>query len=351
MNKRNIVVLFGGQSSEHEISCISAVTIMKNINKDKYNIYPVGITKEGNWRLYHGHIEDLSVDSWVGNSDNAVISPDATDKALIIFKEDGIVKLEVDVVFPALHGLYGEDGSVQGLLELAGIPYVGCGIVASSVSMDKLFTKVIVDRLGIKQAKYVPVYKKEMDEIKEVVAKIEKQLEYPVFVKPSNAGSSKGITKAHNRGELFDGLELAIKHDSKLLIEETIIGREIECAVLGNYHPRTSNVGEIISAAEFYDYDSKYNDKGSKTIINPDLPKDTVKKIKNVAEQIFRAVDGRGLARADFFVESKSGEVVFNEINTLPGFTNISMYPMLWEDKGMSNKELVDRLIEFAFNK
>lgn len=351
MNKRNIVVLFGGQSSEHEISCISAVTIMKNINKDKYNIYPVGITKEGNWRLYHGHIEDLSVDSWVSNSDNAVISPDATDKSLIIFKEDGIVKLEVDVVFPALHGLYGEDGSVQGLLELAGIPYVGCGIVASSVSMDKLFTKVIVDRLGIKQAKYVPVYKKEMDDIKEVVAKIEKQLEYPVFVKPSNAGSSKGITKAHNRGELFDGLELAIKHDSKLLIEETIIGREIECAVLGNYHPRTSNVGEIISAAEFYDYDSKYNDKGSKTIINPDLPKDTVKKIRNDAEQIFRAVDGRGLARADFFVESKSGEVVFNEINTLPGFTSISMYPMLWEDKGMSNKELVDRLIEFAFNK
>ena len=351
MNKRNIVVLFGGQSSEHEISCISAVTIMKNINKDKYNIYPVGITKEGNWRIYHGKIEDLTVDSWGGNSDNAIISPDATDKSLIIFKEDGIVKVDVDIVFPALHGLYGEDGSVQGLLELAGIPYVGCGILASSVSMDKLFTKVIVDRLGIRQAKYVPVYKKEMDDIKEVVAKIERQLEYPVFVKPSNAGSSKGITKAHNRGELFDGLELAIKHDSKLLIEETIVGREVECAVLGNYHPRTSNVGEIISAAEFYDYDSKYNDIGSETIINPDVPKDTVKKIRDCAEQIFRAVDGRGLARADFFIESESGEVVFNEINTLPGFTSISMYPMLWEDKGMSNEELVDRLIEFAFNK
>lgn len=351
MNKRNIVVLFGGQSSEHEISCISAVTIMKNIDEDKYDIYPVGITKEGNWRLYNGKIEDLSKDSWIEHSDKAIISPDATDKALIIFKDKGIKKLDVHIVFPALHGLYGEDGSVQGLLELAGIPYVGCGILASSVSMDKLFTKVIVDRLGIRQAKYVPVYKKEMDEIKEVVAKIESQLDYPVFVKPSNAGSSKGITKAHNRGELFDGLELAIKHDSKLLIEETIIGREIECAILGNYHPRTSNVGEIISAAEFYDYDSKYNDKGSKTIINPDLPRPIVKKIREYASDIFRAVDGRGLARADFFIEEKSGEVIFNEINTLPGFTSISMYPMLWEDKGMSNKELVNRLIEFAFNK
>ncbi|MCT4545180.1 MAG: D-alanine--D-alanine ligase [Vallitalea sp.] len=351
MNKKNIIVLFGGQSSEHEISCISAKTIMENIDLDKYNIYPVGITKEGNWRLYEGVIKDIADDKWVKDSVNAIISPDATDKSLLVFKDKNVEKINIDIVFPALHGLYGEDGSVQGLLELAGIPYVGCGILASSVSMDKLFTKIIVDTLGIRQARYKAVHKKDMDEIKIVVDKIEKEFDYPIFIKPSNAGSSKGITKAHNRGELFDGLELGIKHDSKLLIEETIVGRELECAVLGNYHPKTTNIGEIISAGEFYDYDAKYNDEGSKTIINPELPKDIVKQIKNNAEDIFKAVDGRGLARADFFLEEKTGEVVFNEINTLPGFTGISMYPMLWEDKGMPIKQLIDKLINFALNK
>ncbi|MCT4596719.1 MAG: D-alanine--D-alanine ligase [Vallitalea sp.] len=349
MSKKNIVVLFGGQSSEHEISCISATTIMKNINVDKYTIYPVGITKDGNWKLYKGDIEDIEKGNWEDKSTDAIISPDATVKSLLVFEGSKIKKIGIDVVFPALHGLYGEDGSIQGLLELANIPYVGCGILASSVSMDKLYTKIIVEALGIRQAKFVPVYINEMNNIKDVVAKIEKELEYPVFVKPSNAGSSKGITKAHSRGELFDGLELAIKHDSKLLVEETIEGREIECAILGNHHPRSSSVGEIISAAEFYDYDAKYNDESSRTIIGADLPKDIIKQIKNYSEEIFKAVDGRGLSRVDFFVEKDTNEVVFNEINTLPGFTSISMFPMLWEDKGISIPELVDKLIEFAF--
>lgn len=351
MSKKNIVVLFGGQSSEHEISCISAATIIKNMDHDKYTVYPVGITKEGNWRLHEGTVDDLPEDKWVKGSVKAFLSPDATEKALYVFREDGMSKVTVDVVFPALHGLYGEDGSVQGLLELAQIPYVGCGILASSVSMDKLYTKIIVEKLGIRQAKHVPVNQKEMENIKDVVAKIEKELPYPVFVKPSNTGSSKGVTKAHSRGELFDGLEFAIKFDTKIVVEEAIVGREIECAVLGNYHPRASNVGEIIAAAEFYDYDSKYNDKGSETLINPDLPRETVKKLREYSTDIFRAVDGRGLARVDFFVEEATGEVVFNEINTLPGFTSISMYPILWEDKGISIKELVERLIQFAYTK
>lgn len=351
MDKKHVVVLFGGQSSEHEISCISGSTIMTHIDKEKYIVHLVGITKEGNWRLHEGDLEEVTTGDWVNNSTKAFISPDATEKALYVFREDGLEKLQIDLVFPALHGLYGEDGSVQGLLELAQIPYVGCGILSSSISMDKLYTKIVVDRLGIRQAKHVPVTKKEMEEIKDVVARVEKELPYPVFVKPSNAGSSKGVTKAHNRGELFDGLEFAIKHDSKLLVEECIVGREIECAVLGNYHPRSSGVGEIIAGAEFYDYDAKYSDIGSKTIINPDLPKDTVKEIRDHASDIFRAVDGRGLARVDFFVEEETGEVVFNEINTLPGFTSISMYPMLWQAKGMDIPQLIERLINFAYQK
>jgi D-alanine-D-alanine ligase len=348
MNKKTVAVLFGGRSSEHEVSCISARTIISNINRDLYEVVIVGITKEGKW-LKVNSIEDITSGKWEKGTVTAVISPDTTQKA-VLFLEGNKVNVErIDVVFPVLHGLNGEDGTVQGLLELAGIPYVGCGVVASGVSMDKLFTKIIADSLGIRQAKYAAVLKKELEQIHKVTERIEAALPYPVFIKPSNAGSSKGVSKAANREELIAGLYAASEHDRKILVEETIIGREIECAVLGGNEPRASGVGEIIAAADFYDYDAKYNNEESKTIISPELPGNAAETVRDYAVKIFKAVDGYGLSRVDFFVKKDTGEVVFNEINTMPGFTAISMYPMLWEAKGIGKPQLIEKLLQLAF--
>jgi len=350
-NKKTVVVLFGGQSSEHDVSLVSAKNVISNIDTNKYFVLTVGITKEGKWMLYNGPLNHIENGTWEKLSTPAFISPDATKKSLIKIVGDKYKAIPIDVVFPVLHGLYGEDGTVQGLLEMARIPYVGCGVLASSVSMDKVFTKIIVEKQNIDQASYVVVYKEELDEIDKAVSKVEEGLSYPCFIKPSNAGSSVGITKAHNREELIEGLKIAAKHDRKILVEETIIGREVECAVLGNRDVKASLVGEIIPAAEFYDYDAKYNNSESKTIINADLPKEIVEEIRDKAIRIFKAVDGSGLSRVDFFVEKGTNRVVFNEINTMPGFTSISMYPMLWENMGLSKQELVHKLIELALEK
>lgn len=255
----------------------------------------------------------------------------------------------MDVIFPALHGLYGEDGTIQGIFELSKIPYVGCGVLASAVSMDKLYTKIIVDTLHIRQAAYVPVLKRDLEDMESVLSKVEEKLSYPVFVKPSNAGSSQGVSKAHDRKELKEALELAVQHDRKILVEETIIGREIECAVLGGKEVKASGVGEILAAADFYDYEAKYNNPESRTVISPELPEGVEEKVRDAAKAIFIAVDGAGLSRVDFFVEQGTNEVVFNEINTLPGFTSISMYPMLWAAAGIDTKKLVETLIETAY--
>ena len=257
----------------------------------------------------------------------------------------------VDAVFPVLHGLNGEDGTVQGLLELSGIPYVGCGVLASAVSMDKFYTKIIVDTLGVRQARYVGIMEHDLKDMDQSVSRVEETLEYPVFIKPSNAGSSCGVSKAHNRSELVSGLKNAAKHDRKILVEETIVGREIECAVLGGNEIKASGVGEILAGAEFYDYDAKYNNAESRTIISPELPEGKEQEIREDALKIFRAVDGFGLARVDFFLTKDTNEVVFNEINTLPGFTSISMYPMLWEAKGIAKQQLVEKLIQSAFTR
>lgn len=350
MNKKTIAVLFGGQSSEHEVSCISATTIISNINTDLYDLILIGITKEGRW-LKVNKKEEITSGEWRTGTVSAVISPDATQKAVLFIDGNQVKIQKIDVVFPALHGLYGEDGTVQGLLELARIPYVGCGVVASGVSMDKLFTKIIVDALGIRQAKYVSIYKKELGQINNAVDKVEQKLKYPVFIKPSNAGSSCGITKAHNKDELVKGLYTAAEHDKKILVEETIIGREIECAVLGGSEPKASGVGEVIAAADFYDYDAKYNNNQSKTVISPELPNNATEIIRDYAIRIFNAVDGFGLARVDFFVENETGEVVFNEINTLPGFTGISMYPMLWEARGIGKPQLIEKLLQLSLTR
>ncbi|MBD5087313.1 MAG: D-alanine--D-alanine ligase [Clostridiales bacterium] len=347
MSKKTVVVLFGGQSSEHEISCVSATTIISCINKEKYQIRMVGITKDGRW-LKVERVEDITSGAWRESSTTAFISPDASLQGIVYIDGDSYTKEKVDIVFPALHGLYGEDGTVQGLLELAHIPYVGCGVLASAVSMDKLYTKIIVDTLHIRQADYVPVRSEQLKDMAEVVERVETKLSYPVFVKPSNAGSSQGVSKACNRQELEKALKYAAEHDKKILVEETIVGREIECAVLGGEEVKASSVGEIVSAAEFYDYEAKYNNPDSMTVISPDLPGDAKEKIREAAVAIFKAVDGFGLSRVDFFLEKETNEVVFNEINTLPGFTSISMYPMLWEEQGISKTELVEKLLSMA---
>lgn len=347
MEKKVVAVLFGGQSSEHEVSCMSAINVIDCINQDRYDLFLIGIKKSGQW-VYINSVEEIRNDTWKESKTGVVISPDATKKCAYLFLEDGSVKEQkLDVIFPVLHGLYGEDGTVQGLFELAQIPYVGCGVLASAVSMDKLYTKIIVDTLGIRQANYVGIHREELKQMKETVAKVESKLPYPVFVKPSCAGSSKGVNKAENRAELEKALVEAAKHDSKILVEETIIGREIECAVLAEETVNVSGVGEILAAAEFYDYDAKYNNAESKTDVKPKLEDGVEEEIRQDAARIFRAVNGKGLARVDFFLD-KDG-VVFNEINTLPGFTAISMYPMLWEEKGISKRELVQRLIDTAF--
>lgn len=349
MEKKTVVVLFGGQSSEHEVSCVSVRTVIAKIDRSRYDLLLIGITKEGRW-LYVENEESIASGSWRESSVSAILSPDATMGGVLLLDGGQVTLRKADVVFPVLHGLYGEDGTIQGILELAGIPYVGCGVLSSAVSMDKLTTKRLVDPLGITQAQYVPVLRQELSDVEAVIARIEEGLSYPVFVKPSNAGSSRGVSKAGNREELVRALEVAAAEDGRILVEETIVGRELECAVLQDADGvRASGIGEILAAAEFYDYDAKYNNADSRTVLSPELPAGKTEEIRRAAEAIFRAVDGWGLSRVDFFLENGTNRVVFNEINTLPGFTSISMYPMLWEERGIPGEELVEKLIQSAF--
>ncbi len=352
MSKKNLAVIFGGRSSEHEVSCISVQTIIKAVNQERYNMYLVGITEEGKW-LSVPNLAAIEDGSWRQSKEVAIISPDTKGELLIgeasgdTYSYDRSVK--IDAIFPVLHGMYGEDGTIQGLFEMAGIPYVGCGVFASAASMDKFYTKLVVDTLGIRQAIYVGVIASELKDMDSVVAKVESKLSYPVFIKPSKAGSSKGVSKADNQDMLVAGLLEAAKHDYKILVEETIVGRELECAVIGyDKTTKASGIGEILAAAEFYDFDAKYNNAESKTVIDPELPEGKAEEIRENAVKIFNALDGFGLSRVDFFLENETGSVVFNEINTLPGFTSISMYPMLWKAKGYTIESLVEELIEMA---
>ena len=360
MNRLNIAVIFGGQSSEHDISCISVQTVAKAINPEKYDITYIGITKEGHWLLSES-LKSIEDGSWEKSTTEAVISPDATKQEVILSGTEGVTTKHIDVIFPVLHGMYGEDGTIQGLFEMSKIPYVGCGVLASAVGMDKVYTKIIVDELGIKQADYVLVRAVEVERanagnanvtMDDLADRVEEKLNYPVFIKPSKAGSSQGVSKAHNREELVAGLELAAKHDTKILVERNIIGREIECAVLGSAADvEASGVGEILAAAEFYDFDAKYTNAESKTVISPELPEGKTEEIREAAKAIFAAVDGYGLSRVDFFLEKETNTVIFNEINTLPGFTSISMYPMLWNAQGVDLETLVERQIALALER
>jgi D-alanine-D-alanine ligase len=347
MAKEKLVIIFGGRSSEHEVSCISVQTVASAVDLNRYDATLVGITKDGRWLLVDS-IQDIEDGSWRESKVTAVISPDS-HRELLIVDGDKVRREHVDVIFPVLHGMYGEDGTIQGLFEMADIPYVGCGVLASAASMDKFYTKIIVDTLDVAQAKFVPVIKEDFSHIEDALNRVEAELDYPVFVKPSKAGSSKGVSKAVDRESLLCALNEAIKYDSKILVEETIVGRELECAVLGHGEAtKASDVGEILAAAEFYDFDAKYNNSESKTVIGADIPEGVREEIRRDAVSIFRALDGFGLSRVDFFLEKETNRVVFNEINTLPGFTKISMYPMLWKDKGYDITTLVTTLVEMA---
>lgn len=351
MSKKVVAVLFGGQSSEHEISKISASTIISNLSQDKYYIMPVYITKEGRWKIYDGPVENINNGSWEKYATHAILSPDTEHKGLLRIVGDKIKNIPIDIVFPVLHGKYGEDGTIQGMIELTGLPYVGCGVIASSISMDKSFTKIIADSIGVEQAKYIKVYRNELENFEDIKENINKNIGYPCFIKPANAGSSVGITKAFDDESLKQGLEEASKHDRTIVIEQSITGREVECAVIGNEVVKASCVGEVLSASDFYDFDSKYTNKESKTVIPAQLDENISEKIREYAVKIFKAVDGCGLARVDFFVEENTNRVIFNEINTMPGFTDISMYHMLWAEMGIKLPELLDELIELGFKR
>lgn len=349
--RKTAAVIFGGQSSEHTVSCMSAVNVIRQIDEEKYELLLIGITEDGRW-LKADSAADIESGAWRSSRVSAVLSPDAGKQCFYIFGPEVMREIHVDLIFPVLHGKWGEDGTIQGIFEMARIPYVGCGVLASAVSMDKLYTKIIVDNLGIRQAAYEPVRRTELEDMVAVVRRVEERFSYPVFIKPSNAGSSKGVTKAADRAQLEAGLKEAARHDGKILVEEMIVGREIECAVFGGGAEPviSSGVGEILAAADFYDFDAKYYNAESKTVVNPELPAGAAGEVRRCAEAIFKAVDGYGLSRVDFFVKA-DGTVVFNEINTMPGFTAISMYPMLWEAASVGKRELIARLMEHGLKR
>ena len=351
--KRSLLVLFGGASSEHRVSCDSAASVIDHLDKGNYGIYTVGITRDGEWFLTGFSTAEIANGDWINNPGNkrAVVTPDASIHGLTVLPEDGSCRhLPVDVVFPVLHGKKGEDGSVQGLLELAEIPYVGAGSTASAACMDKAITKQIIDRIGVKEADFYLVGRSAFADDPQGVLKETEQYfggKYPFFVKPAKAGSSVGISKAKNSRELLAALALAAKEDEKIIIEETISGRELEVAVLGNRRPKASVVGEILAANEFYDYDAKYLNEGSKTQIADGLSEEKEAEIRQAALTVYKAMGCKGLARVDFFLNQQN-EVLLNEINTLPGFTQISMYPKLWEATGIPYGELLDILVKLA---
>ena len=386
MKKLRVGVLFGGRSGEHEVSLLSAASVLNAIDKKKYEVVPIGITKEGRW-LTPAHAERLL------KGDKAAVleprhlragDPAATSAAAVLAKGEGVVvppmpganhsallpfetsatevhaaasPIDVDVIFPVLHGTFGEDGTIQGLLELADIAYVGAGVLGSAAGMDKDVMKKLFRDAGLPIVKHVTVLRNAWrKEPRKVRKQIESALKYPVFVKPANLGSSVGISKVHDTSELAAAMDEAAKFDRKIVIEQGVGGakgkaREIECSVLGNDEPIASVAGEIVPIKEFYDYDAKYLEEGSELIIPAKLPKAKQKEVQQLAVRAFQAVDCAGLARVDFLMDPRSGKMFVNEINTMPGFTSISMYPKLWATSGIEYPELIDRLIQLGLQR
>ncbi|GCE05363.1 D-alanine--D-alanine ligase [Dictyobacter aurantiacus] len=364
MSKKKIRVgiVFGGRSGEHEVSLASAQAVMNNLDPEKYEVVPLGITKSGQWLLGTEPAKLIasgqSVDSQAEDANQTVTSVtftgDPTVGHLIPIEgqqglgDDG----KIDVIFPVLHGTYGEDGTLQGLLEMANVPYVGCGVLGAAVGMDKEKMKMIFESAHLPNVKYLVFRRNQWERSPEdILDQIEEQLGYPNFVKPVNLGSSVGINKAHDREELAHAMRVAAEYDRKIIIEQNINCREFECAVLGNDEPLASVIGEVIASNEFYDYNAKYIDNKSQVIIPADIPQQTSEEMRRYAVEAFLALDLSGLSRVDFFIDKDSGKVYINEVNTLPGFTEISMYPKLWAASGVPYTELLDRLIELALER
>ena len=351
MNQLNVCVLFGGISPEHDVSLRSAESVLKNMDGAKYRIFPVGITKAGKWILFGGEDYSQLPDShWLDNPANreAVISP-VRGQGLLIFTDEGVTAQPIDVVFPVLHGENGEDGAMQGLLQMAGIPYVGPHVSASAVAMDKTLTKLVIDNAGIPQAAWQLVRSSELEaRMEQILDTIEGKFPYPVFVKPAGTGSSVGVSKAADREALAAALRHAGKFDEKILVEEFIHGREVEVAVLGNEQPAASICGEIDSGAEFYDYDAKYVTDTSVAYIPARISEEVAEQVRDAAVRVYTAIGCQGLSRVEFFVTYEGERIVFNEINTLPGFTSISMYPKLFAASGIPYSQLIDRLLQLA---
>jgi D-alanine-D-alanine ligase len=383
MKKLRVGILFGGRSGEHEISLLSAASVFKAIDPNKYEVVPIGITKDGRWltasdaeRLLHGKAgegarptlragdPDTTASAAVlQNGEAVVFPPEPHNSSMTPFQTEAPVRrasdraINVDVIFPVLHGTFGEDGTIQGLLELADLPYVGAGVLGSAAGMDKDIMKSLFRAAGLAIVKHVTVLRSEWESAPKKVQKlVESNLKYPVFVKPANLGSSVGISKARDRKELGPAIDEAAKFDRKIVIEEGVGGkknkaREIECSVLGNDNAQASVPGEIVPSAEFYDYSAKYLDEGSQLIIPAKLTKAEIKKVQELAIAGFRAVDCSGLARVDFLMDPKSRKIYLNEINTMPGFTSISMYPKLWAASGVEYSELISRLIQLGLDR
>ena len=351
MKKRSVCVLFGGISPEHEVSLRSAEAVLNNMDSSKYDILPVGITKDGDWILFGGTdyslLPDGSWQSYPGNR-RATISP-VRGQGLLCFEGDCVVRQQVDVVFPVLHGENGEDGAMQGLLQMAGIPYVGPHVSASAVAMDKTLTKLVVDTTDVPQARWHLVRTEDTENrMDRVLDQVEEKFTYPVFVKPAGTGSSVGVSKAADRESLREALLAAGVYDRKILVEEFIHGREIEVAVMGNGSPVASVCGEIDSGADFYDYDSKYVTDTSTAYIPARISEEVAEAVRDAAVTVYNAIGCQGLSRVDFFVTYEGERIVFNEINTIPGFTSISMYPKLFAASGIPYSQLIDQLLELA---
>jgi len=341
-------VLFGGRSGEHEVSLVSAASVIRALDPEKYDVVPIGISKEGRW-LVGGGAQKL-LPEVLRSGDRVVLPPDPSASALMPFTSGaGQQSVQVDVIFPVLHGTYGEDGTVQGLLELAGLPYVGAGVLASSVGMDKDVQKRLFDYAKIPIVRFVAVSRHDWEHARQkVVSEIEAKLPYPLFVKPATLGSSVGMTRVKNAEELPAAMDFAAEYALKIIVERAVNAREIEVSVLGNDEIKASVPGEIVPHREFYDYTAKYLEDGTQLLIPAKLTEAQVKKFQEFAVRAFRAIEGTGMARCDFFLERKTGKIYVNELNTIPGFTSISMYPKLWEASGLPYPRLIDRLIELA---
>ncbi len=341
-----IGILFGGRSGEHEVSLASAASVIRGLDPDKYEAVPIGITKEGHWLVGAGAQKMLP--EVLKGGQRVMMTADPTDAALVRLDGSGGGQ-RIDIVFPVMHGTYGEDGTIQGLLDLAGLPFVGAGVLGSAIGMDKDVAKRLLQVAKIPVVPWITVHRHDWESKPQAIqTAIEAEFEYPVFVKPATLGSSVGMTKVHSREELAPALNLACEFAMKTLVEESVNAREIEVSVLGNHNPRASVPGEIVPHREFYDYAAKYLEEGTQLLIPADLKPAQVKKIQNYAVDAFRALELSGMARVDFFLEKKSGKIYLNEVNTIPGFTSISMYPKLWEASGIPFRELIDKLIELA---